>query len=281
MNDADGPRWFLDAVATPPDIRIVEAVDARLETLAWGEPGKPVLLLLHGKEASADWWRFTAPMLAQDFRILAPSWSGMGDSSWREDYCLSQFSCEAAAVLEYAGASRAIVVAHSFGGYAALGLAKSRPDLVQSIVIVDTPVDPDTEWRGPPTRGVADRVHTDFEQAVARFRLSPSDLPAPAWMQRYLGGHSLRRAEDGWCWKFDPTMWRRFRVDTVPDFDFVAPVFLLYGACSSILTRSLAQRMAVATPRLRIFEVPQAGHHVFVDRPLAFAAAVRALTAQN
>ena len=75
-------------------------------------------------------------------------------------------------------------------------------------------------------------------------------------------------------------MWRRFRVDEAPDFDFPAPVSLLYGARSSVLKRDLAQRMAAATPRLRVFDMPQAGHHVFVDRPLTFVAALRALTAR-
>ena len=223
----------------------------------------------------------TAPLLAQDFHILAPSWSGMGHSSWRDEYRLSQFSREAAAVLDDVGASHAFVVAHSFGGYAALGLAKVRPDLVRSVVIVDTPVDPGLPWQGPPPRGVADRVHADFAEAVARFRLSPSDLPTPVWMQRFLGQHSLRRSEAGWSWKFDPTMWRRFCVDDAPDFDFPAPVSLLYGARSSVLKRELAQRMAAATQRLRVFDMPCAGHHVFVDRPLAFVEALRALTVQN
>lgn len=280
MSESDAPRWFVEAVAAAPVTRMIKAVDACLEVLSWGDPGKPTLLLLHGKEASADWWRFTAPILAQDFHVLAPSWSGMGHSSWRDAYRLSQFSREAAAVLDDVGASNAFVVAHSFGGYAALGLAKARPDLVRSVMIVDTPVDPDFAWRGPPPRGVADRVHADFEAAVARFRLSPSDLPAPAWMERFLGRHSLRRTEDGWCWKFDPTMWRRFCVDEAPGFDFPAPVWLLYGARSSVLKRELAQRMAAATPRLRVFDIPCAGHHVFVDRPLAFVEALRALTAR-
>src|SRR3546814_1904126 len=63
-----------------------EVSGTAIETLAWGERGKPGLLFLHGNGGHADWWRFIAPFFASDWRVGAISWSGMGRSGWRKSY---------------------------------------------------------------------------------------------------------------------------------------------------------------------------------------------------
>ena len=74
------PDWFEQALRHAPQRTWHEVAGARIETLAWGEIGKPGLLLLHGNGAHADWWSFIAPLLASDYRVAALSWSGMGGS---------------------------------------------------------------------------------------------------------------------------------------------------------------------------------------------------------
>src|SRR3546814_12969675 len=64
----------------------LEVSGTAIETLAWGERGKPGLLFLHGNGGHADWWRFIAPFFASDWRVGAISWSGMGRSGWRKSY---------------------------------------------------------------------------------------------------------------------------------------------------------------------------------------------------
>src|SRR5436309_7816334 len=55
------PAWFSAALAQTPEHLNVPTPRGALEVLAWGEVGKPGLLLAHGNFASADWWSFIAP----------------------------------------------------------------------------------------------------------------------------------------------------------------------------------------------------------------------------
>ncbi len=63
---------------------------ADIEVLAWGERGRPGVLLAHGSCAHARWWSPVAAMLATEFRVASLSWSGMGGSQWRDSYCFEQ-----------------------------------------------------------------------------------------------------------------------------------------------------------------------------------------------
>ena len=88
------PAWFDAALADKPERSTFDFEGAEIELLTWGEVGKPGLLLLHGNGAHADWWSFIAPLLADDYRVAAISWSGMGDSDWRPKYSAEIFMAE-------------------------------------------------------------------------------------------------------------------------------------------------------------------------------------------
>ena len=66
------PAWFERVVAIEPERSFVAVDGARVETLAWGERGKPGLIFLHGGAAHADWWSFIAPFFARERRVVAP-----------------------------------------------------------------------------------------------------------------------------------------------------------------------------------------------------------------
>ena len=94
------PAWFERAVAVEPERSFVDVEGAKVETLAWGERGKPGLVFLHGGAAHADWWSFIAPFFARERRVVAPSFTGMGRSDWRPAYDFRQFVREARAAAQ-------------------------------------------------------------------------------------------------------------------------------------------------------------------------------------
>jgi hypothetical protein len=65
------PAWFDTALAHEPQCDWHTVHGARIETLSWGERGRPGLLLLHGKMAHARWWSFIAPFFAATHRVVA------------------------------------------------------------------------------------------------------------------------------------------------------------------------------------------------------------------
>ena len=96
----DAPAWFNAAVETPYGEDFVDVDGVKVRYQSWGDPSLPGLMLSHGNGAHAHWFDFIAPALASQYRIIAPSFSGMGDSDWREKYSFERFADEQMAVCE-------------------------------------------------------------------------------------------------------------------------------------------------------------------------------------
>ncbi|WP_199554471.1 alpha/beta fold hydrolase [Sandaracinobacteroides hominis] len=276
------PAWFRAAIDAPHERHKVQVEGADVEWLGWGERGKPGLLLLHGNGANADWWRFVAPFLADTHRVAALSWSGMGGSDHRPAYTGDQFVREALAVAEAAGLGERFAVAgHSFGGMPTVLLAAGHPDRVAQAIIIDTPLG---DNRRPPHADdpKPHRIYPTLAEALARFRWSPMQPSPNPWITDFIARSSLRQAEGGWTWKFDPMLWKNF---SVGDVDGVAgrisvPVAYLWGEQSVLAEHGVVRLIRTLLPAgTRFVGLPDAHHHVMADQPLALVSALRALLA--
>jgi pimeloyl-ACP methyl ester carboxylesterase len=292
------PDWFAHALAQAPERAFVTVAGARIETLAWGESGRPGLLLLHGNGAHADWYSFIAPHLTRERRVVAMSWSGMGGSDWRETYSRELFISEALEVARASGlfaTGRApVVVGHSFGGRIAIALAAEHGEKFHAAVLVDLPTfsleHPRERARRPVPRLrelKPHRVYASLEAALARFRFAPSQRCANLFIADYIARRSLRPAAregggEGWTWRFDPFLWRDLRMGD-PMLQIGAarcPVAVIRGADSRLMRPEDASLVMNVLPEGSPFiEIPDADHHVMVDQPLAFVETLTTLLA--
>jgi pimeloyl-ACP methyl ester carboxylesterase len=293
------PAWFARALAQIPERRFVEVDGARIETLVWGETGRPGLLFLHGHGAHADWYSFIAPFFAARYRVVALSWSGMGASDWREAYSMEQFGHEALAVAEATGLLDApappIAVGHSFGGLIAIGLAADYGDKFAAAVIVDPPVVRPARLERERQAKKLQRpnlrphhVYPTLASALARFRLLPMQPCDNLFILDHIARLSLRNVagvgseKGGWSWRFDWAMWSRLkRRNPLPLIRAArCPLALVRGGRSRLMEREDAAFMMADLPGGAPYvEVPEADHHVMIDQPLAFVAAIEALLA--
>ena len=109
----------------------------RMHVRNWGGDGPPVVLL-HGLASTCRIWDFVAPLLAQDFSVIAVDQRGHGDSGKPDHgYDFDSVAGDIAALLAGRGIERPVVVGHSWGADVALELAVARPDLLRGIVFVD------------------------------------------------------------------------------------------------------------------------------------------------
>lgn len=78
--DEDRPDWEREGRDWPNRAasRFVKTPSLRWHVQEFGDPGAPGLLLLHGTGAATHSWRDLAPLLAADFRVLAPDLPGHG-----------------------------------------------------------------------------------------------------------------------------------------------------------------------------------------------------------
>lgn len=290
------PQWFTDAVATPYETHFVDCEGAQIHYQTWGDRAKPGLLLVHGNGAHAHWWDFIAPYLTDDYHVVAMTFSGMGDSSWRESYVMDTFAKEQLAVCEAAGlfahAEKPIIIAHSFGGFVTVVTGAEYGDRFGGIVLVDSPVNPPDRQRmgPPPVRG--GKVYPSLEAALSRFRLAPPQLCENHYIMDYIARWSLgkrpipdgpngEKMGDGWGWKFDPSIWRRFTV-TRPAQDLLKEtrcrIALLKGEKSILWEDDVGDYMrSLLNRQVPFIVIPEARHHIMLDQPLAFVAALRTL----
>jgi pimeloyl-ACP methyl ester carboxylesterase len=290
------PAWFALALAQVPERRFVEVEGARIETLVWGKVGLPGLLFLHGNGAHADWYSFIAPFFAARYRVVALSWSGMGASDWRQAYSIEQFEREALAVAKASGVFEApvppIAVGHSFGGLIGIGLAADFGEKFAAAIIVDPPVfRPERLGKKAKTQSHNPRPHHVYPtlaSALARFRLVPTQPCDNFFILDHIARLSLRNVpragteEPGWSWRFDWALWSRLkRRNPMPLIRTArCPLALVRGGRSRLMEREdAAYMMAVLPTDAPYVEVPEADHHVMIDQPLAFVAAIEALLA--
>ncbi len=289
------PDWFKWAVAQEPERSFVEVLGAKIELLAWGERGKPGLILVHGNSAHADWWSFIAPYLAQDYRVAAISLSGMGASDWRETYSFEIFSQELRAAAEAAGLYDApvkpVFIGHSFGGSQVFYAARKYPEWMRGALLVDTgfggPPPAAEGFRQPQQRTSPNRVYPTLAAALARFRFMPPQGCQNLYIADFIARRSLKPAPmeggaEGWTWRFDPQLWSKLDRSVMAAMamdESPTPLIHVFGENSKIM-----QRIGHADPDgflkgMRSVIIPDSEHHIMVDQPLALIAAIRALLA--
>src|SRR6516225_9280349 len=177
-NSAAPPAWFTAALATPVTQRTTMVDGAAIAYRTWGDPGGRGIVLVHGGAAHSRWWDHIGPLLADGRLVVAIDLSGHGDSARRESYSLDQWAREVFAVAKDAGiATPPTVIGHSLGGLVTLRAAALF---------------------GP---GIEEAI-------LARFRPVP-DQPVLGYIADHIAATSIREAEGGWTWKWDPAIFGR------------------------------------------------------------------------
>lgn len=111
----------------------------------YGPEGPFGLLAVHGLTGHGGRWRFVAGQLP-GITIAAPDLIGHGHSSWAAPWTIDANVAALVEFIERAAAGPVPVVGHSFGGAVALHLAAARPDLVESLVLLDPAIGLDGQW---------------------------------------------------------------------------------------------------------------------------------------
>ena len=114
--------------------------------LAWSErgdapAGTPTFVLVHGFTGSAHDFALEVDALAAQRRVVTLDQRGHGHSARAgtlDGYTIDQLVSDLVAFLEAVGGGPVDLLGHSMGGRVALGTVLSRPDLVSSLILMDT-----------------------------------------------------------------------------------------------------------------------------------------------
>ena len=234
-----------------------------------GEP----LLLLEGLGQSMWAWREQISVFARHYRTIAFDTRGTGRSVVpAEPYGIDELAEDAAEILD----GRTVdVVGLSMGGYVALTLALSRPDLVRSLVLVGTgaggparvprpqevrdayaaatglPFDEYGRRTMPLTfsAGWTERNPDRFEEILAARREHPTpDVTLDAHLEA--------------CYRFYAQGLEVERID--------APALVLHGDADRIVPVENGRLLASRLENARYVELPGRGHNLQLEDPEAF-----------
>ncbi|MBN1486997.1 MAG: alpha/beta fold hydrolase [Anaerolineae bacterium] len=165
----------------------IEVNGASLFYKTYGDdrPGCLPIVLVHGSTNTGDYdWRFIAPLLARDYRVIVPDCRGHGKSTNpNHSYSFKELAADVAGLVRGLGYRRAHIVGHSNGGNVALVTLLEHPDVVQTAILqaANAYVSPDLVEKEPPL----------FDpERVAR--------ESPQWMHEMIAFHTATHGEDYW-----------------------------------------------------------------------------------
>jgi pimeloyl-ACP methyl ester carboxylesterase len=142
--------------------------------LAWSERGNgaPGLVLCHGFTGSSHDWALQVDALSSQRRVVTLDQRGHGHSTkfgTLDDYSIEQLASDLVGFIEAVGGPPVDLLGHSMGGRVVMTAVLERPELVRSLILMDT-----SAWSfQPPDEGMRKMV-TDFVAAFDPARGMPT-----------------------------------------------------------------------------------------------------------
>lgn len=234
----------------------------------WDSPGPRPIVLVHGGGAHARWWDAVAPHLTTG-PVLALDLSGHGDSDHRPSYTRELWVEEVrAAVLQVDAAP--LLVGHSMGGLVSALLAAEGDVELAGVVMVDSPINDAAPVPDVAPALARPRCYAATAAEVeVRFRpILDSGRTAPE-LRAHVAKHSVRRYDEGFGWKFDPSFHTAGRIRDVLDVRPECAVHYIRPTLGLATDEMFAQvrELQHGPDVLQVIEMDGIGHNPMLDAP--------------
>ena len=294
MRDSAGGKWWLVAVlvlalilapitinaflvesatraAAPRDggtviETAVVPANVKVEGAGTGIP----IVLIHGFGAALDWWDEIAPALAAERKVIRLDLIGHGGTEAPSSgYSIERQASLVKGVLDKLGVERVAAIGHSMGGEVVTELAEAHPELIEKMVLIDTP--PKTENAAKP----GSLSVPLWDELMWRF-ISPEDF-RKALAQRFPPGFQV---PDKFVADLEQLTYRAFTsAHGGVDFETAKPVYerlMALGKVPPLLIITGAQDPLVPPEKAKLYErvpgamvatIDGAGHSPMVEKP--------------
>lgn len=178
---------------TPAEPRSIDLALAsgRIRGRRWGSEGGRLTLLVHGLSANSRSFDAIAPELAKDGRsVVAIDLRGRGhsDVTGPGTYGWPAHAADVLAVATALGAETFDYVGHSMGAFIGMQVARTAPERVERLVLIDAVGVPEPASLVPIAAALArlGTVHRDADAYVAKVRDVGTIAPwGPVWEAHY------------------------------------------------------------------------------------------------
>ncbi|WP_420968013.1 alpha/beta fold hydrolase [Bradyrhizobium sp. B120] len=226
----------------------------------------PPLILTHGYSSTSAMWHGQIEALSKRHRLILWDMRGHGQSDYPDNpdaYSEATTVGDIAALLDVAGADKAIVGGLSLGGYMSLAFHRAHPERVRALLIIDTgpgfKKDDAREVWNTRARDTGDR----FDREGLEVLKSASAERASVTHRNAKG---LALAARGMLAQRDARV-----IESLPGIK--VPSLVVVGADDTPFLAA-SDYMAAKIPGAQKAVIPNAGHAVNIDQPQAFITAV-------
>ena len=234
--------------------------------------GKPPLILLHGLAANGACWTPLARALGGEYDVIMPDARGHGKSSAPDrGYRYDDHANDVAGLIRALSLSPPILLGHSMGGMTAAVVASRKPHLLSDLILADpTFLSPELQrqvFEGDSSDQHRIMLNRSLHELIAEAAIRHPDrssetleLIARARLQTSISAFDVLRPPN-------PDYMKLVRAIDVP-------ILLVIGD-GGVVSPAMAAELQRVNPRIRVEQIPEAGHGVQYDQPDRFAAVVK------
>jgi pimeloyl-ACP methyl ester carboxylesterase len=240
-----------------------------------GEP----LIILHGLFGTLDNWQTLARSFGEHFTVFILDWRNHGKSAWQNTHRYSDLSNDLNEFMEAHWIHKAHILGHSMGGKAAMQFAADHTDKIDKLIIAD----------------IAPHAYTGGHESVfnALFAVDFTKITTRKEVEAILHHHindigtiqfllkNLTRNEENslLSWKMNVPVLYEYYPEILGNILISEPIkkqtLFLRGANSPYIQDKDWQNILHLFPNAQLNTIPNAGHWIHAEQPLAFANTVQ------
>lgn len=244
--------------------------------LGYDEAGSgPVLFLIHGFPLDRTLWEGQLEGLKDIRRVVAVDLRGRGKSEAKPNgWSVDLYADDVAKTIESLGSEPADIAGLSMGGYVVFALLRRHPEMVRSVILIDTKAGDDPPEAKEGREKTAATVREQGTLAVAE-GLIPKLVSPGASQEVKKKALAMAKNTPGETVAAD-ALAMRDRPDSTSDLGMIkVPAVVIHGEDDQLMPVAGAKEMADLIPGAKFVTIPRAGHLAPLENPLAVNDALR------
>lgn len=242
--------------------------------------GSETIVFSHGLLWSGHMFRAQVAFLKDRYRIITYDHRGQGKSPGNEPYDMDTLSLDAIALIEHLSDKPVHFMGLSMGGFVGMRIAARRPDLIQTLVLLETSADKEP-WENVPKYSILNLI----------VRLTGIEMVAQQVMPIMFGKSFLNspdRDEDRQYWLHQLSLNRKDTITKAVDGvvsrkailpelkNITCPTLVITGDEDVATTVEKGRKIHQHISNSKFVIIPKAGHTSVVEEPAAVNAAIEA-----
>jgi 3-oxoadipate enol-lactonase len=243
-----------------------------------GDARRPTIVFTHSLVWDRDMFADVVADLAGAYHVINLDQHGHGGSGFRPSFTLEDMAEDYAALLAVLGLDSVHWAGLSMGGMTGMRLARSHPDKVKSLILMDTSSRPELAERRETYFQLADAIRSGMASAIADavlpYFFAPSTFAnQPDLIARYRAKLQSGRDTEG---IYQAALAVFNRGDFTDELNKITvPALVIVGEHDIATPPDRSELLAARLPNARLVVIRDAGHMSATEQPALVAAEIR------